>query len=133
MKTSTFKAKGRQGEHELAAIFGGKRTPGSGNAGGNDITALPEPYNALAMEAKRRAKLPAIATAPLAQAAYAARGSNLAPLVGYREDGGRWVVAMYAEDFKTFVDAVYETGRGSKLRALAKQLDAISAELRRFA
>ena len=122
MKPASAKAKGSRCEREFALLFGAKRNPGSGAWGGNDITQLPAPYDGLAVEVKCRAKLPAIATAPLAQAAYAARGSGRLPAVGYREDHGRWIVAMYAEDFRSFTDAVYQVGQGAKVRSIAQDL-----------
>lgn len=130
MTVTSAKAKGRAGENELAAIFGGKRMLLSGAAGGGDVTDCDPPYDGLLWEVKRRARLPAIATAPLAQAEYAARGLSYIPAVAYREDRGRWIVTMYAQDFRTFVDACYEVGQQSKVRALGRQLEAIARELR---
>jgi hypothetical protein len=130
VKPASAKAKGTAGEREIAAIFGGHRMLLSGAAGGGDVTDCDPPYDGLMWEVKRRAKLPAIVTAPLAQAAFAARGLNYFPAVAYREDRGRWAVAMYAEDFRAFVDAAYEVGQGAKLRALSRQLHTIADEMK---
>jgi hypothetical protein len=128
--TVHVKAKGRTGEHEVAALVGGKRNVMSGAIGGNDVVDARAPYDGLAIEVKRRAKLPAIATAPLAQAAYAATGSGRLPAVFYREDHGRWIVAMYAEDFTTWVDAIHEVGQAGRVRAIGRELERLGHELR---
>lgn len=129
MKPTSAKAKGSAGERELAKIFGGKRNPGSGAWGGNDTVDMDPPYDGLAWEVKRRAKLPAIATEPLAQAEYASRGSGRYPAAAYREDRGRWIVAMYAEDLRAWVDAVAEVGNGQRLKALVRQARKILDEV----
>lgn len=121
IKPASAKAKGSRFEREIAALFGGKRNVLSGAAGGGDITAMSPPYDGLMFECKARAKLPAIATAPLAQAAAAARHLPQYPAVAYKEDGGRAVIAMYAEDFRGFVDAVAEIGNGNRVRTLMRQ------------
>jgi hypothetical protein len=130
VKPASISAKGRTGEHEVAAMVGGKRNVLSGAVGGNDVIDARAPYDGLAIEVKRRARLPAIATEPLAQAAYAARGGGRLPAVFYREDGGRWIVAMYAEDFTTWVDAIHEVGGRSRVRAIGRELETIGRELK---
>lgn len=126
------KAKGQRGERELARKLGVERMLLSGAAGGGDLKTGDSIYSGLMWEVKRRAKLPYIATQPLAQAEYAAQGTPLYPAAGYREDGGRWIVSMYAEHFHAFCSALAEMGNGTKQRALIRQMRRVLDEMERL-
>jgi hypothetical protein len=125
------RAKGRAFEREVALLFGGKRTPLSGAAGGNDITFEPDGIWAdWGMEAKRRARLPVLVTAALDQAEAALPlGTRKRPAVVMREDSGRMVFVAYASDVKTWCEALAEIGESHRLRPLARELRAIAAQL----
>jgi hypothetical protein len=124
--------KGRRAEREVAAIVGGKRTPLSGGAGGNDITTRDDSlFNVWGIEVKARANLPALLSAAMRQAEVALPlGSPRRPAVVLKADGERPLFVARLEDVKVWIEALAETGRGSKVRELARQLQAIATELR---
>jgi hypothetical protein len=111
---------------------GGKRTPLSGGAGGNDITTRDDSlFNVWGIEVKARANLPALLSAAMRQAEVALPlGSPRRPAVVLKADGERPLFVARLEDVKVWIEALAETGRGSKVRELARQLQAIATELR---
>ncbi len=130
---SKSRPKGRAFEREVASMFGGKRTPLSGAVGGNDITFDNVIWNDWGFEAKRRARLPALVTQALKQADMALGiGSIKRPCVVMREDTGDAIFIAWADDVRTWCEALAESGQGPKLRALAKELEVIAAELRKL-
>lgn len=126
------RAKGGRVEREIASLLGGKRTPLSGGAGGNDITfPAGSIWDVWGVEVKARANLPALLSAAMRQAEVALPlGSPRNPAVVLRADGERPLFVARLEDVKTWAEALAETGRGSKVRELARQLQAIATELR---
>jgi hypothetical protein len=127
-------AKGRRVERQVAAMVGGKRTPLSGGAGGNDITTGADSlFDGWGIEVKARANLPVLISAAMRQAEVALPlGSPRRPAVVVKADGEPPLFVARLEDVAIWAAALNETGRGSKLRELARNLDAVSAELRRF-
>lgn len=127
-------AKGRVFEREMALMLGGKRDPMSGRESGHDIVVEPAGIFAdWAWEMKRRAAIPNLVTMALAQSeAHIGIGDRRRPAMAMRGDGGRAVVAMYADDFVTWATALAEMGQGSHVRGYARELDRIAAELRRL-
>jgi hypothetical protein len=120
-------------EREIASLLGGRRTPLSGGAGGNDL--MFEPGNifgdTFGIEVKARANLPVLLAAAMRQAEVALPlGSPRKPAVVLRADGTPPLFVARLEDVKVWVEALAETGRGSKVRELARQLQAIATELR---
>lgn len=130
---SSAREKGRRGEREAAAMFGGKRTPLSGAIDGTgDIMPGQLFADSFIVEVKRRAKLPNLLTAALAQAEAGKGktvGDNRRPLVVYREDNGRWMVSLWADDFFTFCEGLAEIGQGHRLRPYARQLRQIADQI----
>jgi len=128
------KRKGNLYERELARSMSAKRRPLSGASGGGDIAPRPGTIWAdWSWEAKRRKRLPAFVTNALTQAATdIALGDPRKPAVLMREDHGRTIFVAYWDDIRPWCEAVAETGHGSRLRALAKELRAISLELERL-
>lgn len=96
----------------------------SGAQGGGDIksSSLDPPFDGLVFECKLRARLPEIATAPIAQAKVEASRSGRYPIVAYKESSGSAIVVMYARDFHDFVAAVYEVGNASVLKSKVRDL-----------
>ena len=127
--------KGAAFEREFARAVGGKRTPLSGGAGGNDITFAPGSlWDAWGWEAKRRASLPVFVVKALVQAEAALPiGSRRRPAMAMREDNGRTIVAFYWDDLRPWVQAQAETGRGSRIRELARELERIAQALKGMA
>ena len=124
------KAKGRLYEYEVARQFGGKRTPLSGGAGGNDITFKDSIWDDWGIEAKRRARLPVMVTAALEQAKGALPlGSRKRPAVVMREDHGQSIFIAYADDVLQWCEALAEVGESHRLKPLARELKAIAAQL----
>lgn len=126
------RAKGGRVEREVAAIVGGKRTPLSGGAGGNDITTRDDSlFNVWGIEVKARANLPVLISAAMRQAEVALPiGSPRRPAVVLKADGEPHLFVARLEDVKVWVEALAEVGRGSKVRDLARQLQGIATELR---
>lgn len=111
------RSKGRAGERQAATILGGKRAPLSGGIAGTGDVLPGDLFGGFLVEVKRRARLPHLLTSSLAQAqASIAIGDPRRPLVLYREDRGRWMAALWAEDFVSFASALAEVGQGSKIR-----------------
>ncbi len=133
MSGAASKRKGSQFEREIARQFGGKRTPLSGAAGGNDITFADGIWNDWGMELKRVAKLPASLVGKdgaLTQAEGALPlGSPKKPCALMREDGGRSLFICYAEDMRQWCEALAESGQRMKLRSFARELRAIAQGL----
>lgn len=128
------KRKGSAYERELARTLSVKRTPLSGADGGNDLT-IPEDHiwADWGIEAKRRKMLPASILSWLAQAEYALPiGSQKKPAVVMRQDHGRSIFVAYFDDVLSWSSALAETGQGHKARTLARQLEAVAAELRKI-
>lgn len=123
------KNKGRRGEHEVARLVGGKRQVLSGAIDGTSDVVSPEVLSSFAIEVKRRKVLPNLLTGALDQAAYSVRGSGKKPMVFYREDHGRWMVACYGEDFMEFVNALAEVGNGYKIKGLVRSVRRILDEI----
>lgn len=124
------KGKGRRYEHEVARLFGGKRTPLSGGAGGNDITFDASIWDDWGIEAKRRARLPVMVTSALEQAKCALPlGSRKRPAVVMREDNGQSIFIAYAADVRQWCEALAEVGESHRLKPLARELKAIAAQL----
>lgn len=111
-------------EREIATLFGGKRQPMSGAQGGGDIksSSLDAPFDGLVFECKLRARLPAIATEPIAQAKVEASRSGRYPIVAYKESSGSAIVVMYARDFHDYVAAVHEVGNAAVLKTRIREL-----------
>lgn len=114
MKRSA-KNKGRAGEHEVAALLGGKRTPLSGRIPGTADVSLPPPFDGLWVEVKRRAKLPAFFTEAMAQARYA-KTKLTVPVVAIRADGDRWAICFDGEEFRQWALALAQQGSGFIIR-----------------
>src|SRR4051812_25480966 len=81
--------KGSRVEREVAVIVGGKRTPLSWGAGGNDITTRDDSlFNVWGIEVKARATLPVLISAAMTQAEVALPiGSPRRPAVVLKADG----------------------------------------------
>lgn len=114
--------KGRRGEYEVARLIGGKRQALSGAIEGTNDVVPPEILASWAIEVKRRKVLPNLLTEALAQAAAATKGSMKKPMVFYREDNGRWMVAAYGDDFMQFVSALAEVGNGYAIKAQVRSI-----------
>lgn len=114
--------KGRRGEYEVSRLIGGKRQPLSGAIEGTNDVIPPEILDSWAIEVKRRKVLPNLLTEALAQAAFATKGSMKKPMVFYREDNGRWMVAAYGEDFMQFISALAEVGNGHAAKAQVRSI-----------
>jgi hypothetical protein len=127
-------AKGREFEREMAKLLGGKRDPTSGAISGHDLVLEPQGIFAdFAWELKRRHAIPNLVSTALAQSQVGIRiGNSRRPAMAMRGDGGRAVVAMYATDFVTWATALSEMGQGSHVRAYARELERIAAEMRRL-
>ena len=124
------KRKGSEFERQMAAQFGGKRTPLSGGAGGNDLIFDGGIWNDWGFELKRRARLPAMVVAALSQAALALPlGSPKRPAVLMKEDRGRPIFIAYADDVLQWCEALAEIGESHRLKPLARELRAIAAQL----
>jgi hypothetical protein len=119
------KAKGSRLERATAAALGGKRTPLSGGAGGNDIT-LPSDSIWLdwAIECKARGKLPVLVTSALAQATQAvmAIGSRKRPAAVLREDGGRILWVCELDHLVEWASALAEMGQGQAMKSRIRQI-----------
>ena len=126
------RAKGGRVERQVAAIVGGKRTPLSGGAGGNDITTHDDSlFNVWGIEVKARANLPALIVNAMHQAEVALPiGSPRKPAVVLKGDNAPALFVARLEDVKVWVEALADTGQGSKVRELARQLQSIATELR---
>lgn len=134
---SLARAKGRAGEREAARILGGKRAPLSGAIDGTgDVLPGSLFADSFIVEVKRRARLPHLLTAALAQAEAGKGktvGDNRRPLVMYREDHGRWMISLWADDFVEFCTGLAEIGSGYKARTLARQLRVLAREIEELA
>jgi hypothetical protein len=118
----------------MARAFGGKRTPLSGAAGGNDLIFDGGIWNDWGFEAKRRARLPALVTNALLQAATALPlGSPKRPAVLMREDRGKAIFIAYADDVRQWCEALAEVGESHRLKPLARDLRAIASQLEQMA
>lgn len=126
--------KGRAFEREMAKLLGGKRDPTSGAISGHDIVLEPHGIFAdWAWELKRRAALPNLVhNALLQSASHISIGDRRRPAMAMRGDGGRAVVAFWAEDFVTWSEALSEMGQGAYVRQYARQLEKIASEMRRL-
>lgn len=127
------RTKGARVERQIAAMLGGKRTPLSGGAGGNDLTFQPGNLigDTFGIEVKARANLPVLISAAMRQAEVALPlGSPRRPAVVLKADGEPPLFVARLEDVKVWCEALAETGRGSKVRELARQLQSIATELR---
>lgn len=122
--TSTSKRKGTEGEREVAALLGAKRTPLSGAGGGNDLTLVPPPWDVWGIEVKRRREPVMFLMHALDQAEAALGiGSQRRPAVLHRGDRSPWLFTARLEDVRTWVEALAEMGNGAKVRSHVRELE----------
>jgi hypothetical protein len=132
---SASAAKGRAFEREFAATIGARRTPGSGRSGGGDVTPRAgDVWADWSWELKRRARLPALVTEALEQAAAdVVIGDRRRPAMAMRADHGQTIVAFYWEDLRTWAEALAEVGRSGEVRRLAAQIESAARQIREVA
>jgi hypothetical protein len=105
--SSPSRNKGSGAEREVATLIGCRRTPLSGSAGGNDLDTIGSALDGWGIEVKRRAKLPVLLTAAMAQAKAAARSSER-PAVVMRADHGKWMFQCELTDLLAWLEEEFE-------------------------
>lgn len=118
------RAKGRKLERDAAAVFGGKRTPLSGAAGGNDVT-LPTAsiFGELAIETKARKRMSwTVIDQAFDQARAASKGGNKIPAVVTKEDGGKPMIHLDLAEFVQWSTALAEMGNGYAAKRVLAQI-----------
>lgn len=128
------KAKGRAGEHEVARLVGGKRTPLSGGIAGDADIVLPTGsiWHDWKIEVKRRKKIGGVSLqdALLQADATIGIGGNQKPMVFAREDHGEWYIFVRANDLIQWAEALAEVGLSGRVRVLATKIITDAREIR---
>lgn len=130
IRPASAKAKGSRLERRVASALGGKRTPLSGGAGGNDVT-IPAGsiWNDWGIECKARGRLSWTVVWQALEQARVAKKMNQHPAAVVKEDRGPAMFVCYLDDLKQWAEALADTGSGYTarpfIRGIRQNLDAL--------